>query len=313
MLAGAATFIASGTAQRQWESFKNPKVTVDRTTRGATASRFAATSGNGRYQYWASGLDAFRTDPLKGIGAGSFESWWARHATLPGFIRNAHSLYIETLAEVGAIGLILLGGMLVTIGLRAVTAIRRGATDQAVVASSAAAIAAFATSASVDWVWQVAVLPVIVMLLAGAIVTAGEAPEDASRRGRTSWRLGCIVFAAAAVLLLAIPLIGTVFVRKSQSAAQQGNLRLALRNADQAADLQPFAATSQLQRALVYESAGEYRAASRAAREAARLEPTNWRPAFVLSRIEAQRGRAQAAVTAYRRARQLNPRSEIFR
>ena len=41
-------------------------------------------------------------------GAGSYQSWWSEHASLPLFVRDAHSLWLETLAELGVVGLLLL-------------------------------------------------------------------------------------------------------------------------------------------------------------------------------------------------------------
>ncbi len=67
-------------------------------------------------------MDANATDPLKGIGPGTFEFWWARHGTTPGFIRDAHTLYFETLAETGIVGFALLIGMLAVPALAAAVA-----------------------------------------------------------------------------------------------------------------------------------------------------------------------------------------------
>ena len=50
--------------------------------------RFSSASGTGRYQLWESSLDAFSTDPLTGIGPGTFEFWWSREGTLTELLRS---------------------------------------------------------------------------------------------------------------------------------------------------------------------------------------------------------------------------------
>ena len=64
-----------------------------------------STEGTGRYQFWNAGWEAFKSDPLKGVGAAGYEPWWAQHGSLDYSVRNAHSLFIETAAELGCVGL----------------------------------------------------------------------------------------------------------------------------------------------------------------------------------------------------------------
>ena len=102
ILAGVAGL--PGEASDRWQEFKSPEGTTNATT------RFESFSGNGRYQWWGSAIDANSTAPLVGIGPGTFEFWWSQHGSIPGFIRDAHSLYLETLAELGIVGLALISG-----------------------------------------------------------------------------------------------------------------------------------------------------------------------------------------------------------
>ncbi|MQA76552.1 MAG: hypothetical protein GEU88_19890, partial [Solirubrobacterales bacterium] len=84
-----------------WREFKEPAVPT------AEAGRFSSAGGSGRYQFWEAAVDAGRSEPLTGIGPGTYEFFWAREGTLPTSIRDAHSLYLETFAELGIIGLAL--------------------------------------------------------------------------------------------------------------------------------------------------------------------------------------------------------------
>ena len=61
-------------------------------------------TGSGRYQFWEAAVEESETAPWNGIGPGTFEFWWARHGSYSGFVRNAHSLYLESLAELGILG-----------------------------------------------------------------------------------------------------------------------------------------------------------------------------------------------------------------
>ncbi len=63
-------------------------------------------SGSGRAQFWRAAVDAFASEPAKGIGAGGYETWWNRHGTLETPAQNAHSEPLELLAELGPVGLI---------------------------------------------------------------------------------------------------------------------------------------------------------------------------------------------------------------
>src|SRR5205085_1474976 len=67
-------------------------------------------AGSHRYQYWEVALHAFHAHPWNGIGPGMFEFYWAQHNNLAEYVQNAHSLWLETLAELGIPGLTLIGG-----------------------------------------------------------------------------------------------------------------------------------------------------------------------------------------------------------
>ena len=64
-------------------------------------SRLSSTSNNGRIELWTVAMDAFSAHPLDGTGAETFEILWYEHRNQATVVVNAHSLYIETLAELG--------------------------------------------------------------------------------------------------------------------------------------------------------------------------------------------------------------------
>jgi hypothetical protein len=293
----------------RWAEFKNPSLGA-----GATANtdvqRLSSVSGNGRYQYWVSAVDAAKSAPVTGIGAGSWESWWARRATLPGTVRNAHSLYAETLGELGIVGIVLLAGLLLlVIG----TGVRRSrqatAASRALLAAGTAACCAFAVSCGIDWNWQITVLPACFVLLAAAMLASDGPPLQAGR----GLRIGLGAVSVVGLIALAVPLAGAVGLRESQRSAATGHLDSALQQAATAMRAQPYALSPALQRALVLELRGDLPRAVVAARAAERKEPLNWRAPFVLARLETERGHVAAGLAAYRRAKSLDHTSSLLR
>jgi hypothetical protein len=301
-----------------WEDFKQPATPDD------TAERFTSASGSGRYQWWTASVDAFESAPIVGIGPGTWEFWWARsETTVPGFVRDAHSLYLETLAELGIIGLglvVALVGGVVVLAIRLALHNRTDVESSGLLAAAAASTVAFAVAAAGDWAWELTVLPSVFLLLgAGIAARARRSPEQPGAelgrpdtRGTRLQRPLLVAAGIASVAVLTVTMLGTKALRESQAEAAAGRLDAALARAERAEDLQPYAASPILQQALVLELGGDLSGAARAAREATTKEPTNWRTWLVRARIDAIRGRVPQATRAYRQARSLNPRSPLF-
>ncbi|MEA2299703.1 MAG: hypothetical protein QOE44_238 [Solirubrobacteraceae bacterium] len=187
-IAAAGVFAAAGgpgAASRQWESFKNPLLALPVAGQDSF-QRFGAVSGNGRYQAWSSALDAAAAHPWGGIGPGTFEFWWESHGSLVVYLRNAHSLFFETAAEVGFVGL---GLLVIALGLlvgRGVSRVRGADPERRLVlAAVVGGCVAFLVSAAVDWVWQLpAVVAAFLVLAAIALGPAGAGFPTGGRRGR---------------------------------------------------------------------------------------------------------------------------------
>jgi O-antigen ligase len=304
-----------GTVDDRWQEFKGAAVAS--AGEDNVFSRLQGASGNGRYQYWQAAQDAAATDPWKGVGPGTFEFWWARNSTTPAFIRDAHTLYFETLAETGLVGLALLGGLLLFVLCVAVARPLRVPTGSRIwIAAAVGGLAAFMTSAAFEWVWEMAAIGCVAMLLAAVLVAGRD--EQAPAEDATSSplplvpRLAVALAAVVAIVAVAIPMAGALATDESRAAAADNRLAAALDESRTAERLQPYAATPHVQRALVLEQASLLASAAAAAKTATAEEPTNWRTWFVLARIEARRGSAGSAVRALRRARALNPRSPLL-
>src|SRR5207247_266185 len=105
-------------------------------------------SGSGRVPLWRAALHDFEAHPVLGSGAGSYEAYWLAHRGDPGKVRDAHSLYLETLAELGVVGLLLL---LVALAVPLSVAVR--ARRQPLVPALFGAYVAYPVHASLDWDW----------------------------------------------------------------------------------------------------------------------------------------------------------------
>ncbi|MEA2184449.1 MAG: hypothetical protein QOF69_3634 [Solirubrobacteraceae bacterium] len=306
-----------GAVGDRWQQFKAVPGTVATGSQDNVFSRLGSATGTSRYQYWQSARDANATAPWKGTGPGTFEFWWARNGTLPDFVRDAHSLYFETLAETGFIGLALLGGLLLwLVGTAVVRSLRAPPGLRLWIAAAAGGLAAFMTTAALEWVWEMAAIAVVVLAL-GTVIVAGRdevsiAADGDEPRRRMAPRAVVALLAAVSLGAVAVPMAAALATENSRDEAANGRLTAALEDSRTAERLQPYAATPQLQRALVLEASGALDAAATAARAATADEPTNWRTWLVLARIEARRDRPASALRALREARRLHPHSRLF-
>lgn len=325
LVAAVAFFAADGPGRvsNAWDEFKEPS------SPGEGTGRLSSAAGQSRYQYWSATVDQNATDPLTGTGSGTFEYWWARNGENDDTVRDAHSLYMQTLGELGAVGLALLVAFLLTVVLGGARSALRGPparprpgagppgsrsrpdAERAAPAAAVAGCAAFALTAAVDWMWQLPVVPVAALVLA-AVALTGREGGGARPVVPLVLRLACALVSLVAIVAISIPLASTGLLRDSEAEARAGDLVAALEAARSAQNVEPGAAAPRLQEALLLEETGDLAGAAAAAREATERESTNWRTWLVLSRIEARRGNAAAAVSAYRTARSLNPRSALF-
>jgi hypothetical protein len=149
---------------------------------GASAQRLASTGSN-RYAYWRVAFHTWADHPLQGAGAAAFRVEWLRERPFRESVRDAHSLYFETLAELGLVGFVLLCALLAGVLLAARKVL--GA-DAALAAGPAAGLVVWAVHAGVDWDWEMPALTLVALVLAArlappaASAAAADAPPAAS-------------------------------------------------------------------------------------------------------------------------------------
>jgi hypothetical protein len=307
VLVCAAAVFGPRLAEKAWHQFRHPAVAQSASD---PASRLTQLGGS-RYAYWRAAVDSFRANPVEGTGAGTFEFWWDQHAATGEFIRNAHSLELENMAELGTPGVLIILAVLVTAGTVLARARRRSRRTASVGASAGllAASLVYVLQASVDWMWQSTA--VTVLALGSVAVAAGRL---SSGRPKLRWRgrAGIVLVAACAVLVQVPGLLSTTEIRRSQAAERAGNVSLAYSSANAAVSAEPWAASPYEQRGLVLESVGRLTPAAADLGQAISREPSNFRHWLLLARIETERGDLDAASRDYQRARQLRPEALVF-
>lgn len=277
-------------------------------TQGGAASTPAAhltsTGSSFRSQYWSAALDAFASAPAGGVGAGNFELYWNAHPKLALPLVNAHSLYLETLAELGPAGLLLLLAFLIT---PVAAAWRRHAFQGPAVEFDAAlaVLAAGALSAALDWTWQIpaAFAPVIVAL--GLLVAGERRPRV--RQSSFALAVVTLVVAWGAIWAAGISFATDRELAASQSAAARGDLAGAADDARTASHLEPWSPEPPLQLALVEELGGNLDAARVAALDAIDKARGDWRTWAVAGKIAQKSRNSGAAALLLAKAESLSP------
>jgi O-Antigen ligase len=138
---------------------------------GANAARLTSIESN-RYDYWRLGGRAFADHPIRGLGSGGFRVFWLRERPIRENVQNAHSLELETAAELGVIGLVALGVTITGVVLAARRALVRNAPAAAGLAAGALV---WFVHASIDWDWQLPAVTLPAIVLAGATIALVEA------------------------------------------------------------------------------------------------------------------------------------------
>ena len=304
--------VAAGVPSSAADSFEEFRTQADP---GRDAERFSSASGNGRWQYWSAAARAGAGEPATGIGPGTFEFYWEEHGILPGYIVDAHSLYMEVFAELGVIGLGLLVAFTMLVLLAgSLRSLAAGDTQRAMLAGATGACAAFFLGAAVDWLWELPAIPIAALICAGVVLSERVGEEDKAllpsmrplERTPLKRALGLAGLSLIALALIVPPYMSERARLDSQALREAEDFDAALAAAERAERWQPFAGAPRLQQALVYENLTDYESQIEAAREAVDRERTNWQTWYILARGLSYNDETEPALRAFARARKLN-------
>jgi hypothetical protein len=265
--------------------------------------RLTAAGNNGRLATWRVGRDAFESQPLHGTGAGTYELAWQRER--PGRLKviDGHSLYLETLAELGVVGLVLLAIALGGILLGLARGLRRP--DRHAHAAVLAAALALLLHAAIDWDWEMPAL--FAWLFAAGGLACARPPGDGGaahvprRLTRVVAGLACLVLAVTPALTA----LSHASLGRALTAFDRGDCGTAIDASLDSIDTLSLGPEAHEVVAYCDMRAGEWSLALRAMEAARARDPHSWRYAYGLAIAQAFAGRDPRPAIA--EARRLNP------
>ncbi len=268
-------------------------------------SHLLSSSGSGRWQLWTDAVSQFRAHPLNGGGAGSYLYWWLEHRPIGLYSQYAHSLYLETLGELGIIGLLLLAAAVLVAVAGAVRAslLLRSPT----IAGLAACGIAFFAAAAYDWVWQLSGIAMVGVgalgLTLGALPSSRAVPWGRFELGRPLLAL----LAVAAIVPQIVILAAGLHLAHSRTADANGNLARAKSEALAAKEVEPWASSAYLQLGLIDEQEGLNAEARTYLGDAIRRSHDYWFLWADAASLDVRRGQILQARRELDEARLLNP------
>ena len=190
----ATAFDGAGYVERQYDRFVHGKQVK---VRSDLRDRLLDPGNNGRLDHWRVALKGTDESVLRGSGAGTYANLWTRHRRDEYTVSDAHSLYLEVIGELGAVGIALLAAALAAIGAAHTRSLR--GTHGASYGAMLAATLAWALHAGVDWDWELPAVTLFAFVLGGAATARklGETPlvPRLGQSGRAIAALGVAVLA----------------------------------------------------------------------------------------------------------------------
>jgi hypothetical protein len=294
---------------RAWNKFSSSE---ELGVTAAGAGHIGEATSGGRVQFWEVALEAFGEKPLLGHGAGTYQFSWNQLRPIPMVVHNAHSLYLQPLAELGILGGVLVLAMVLFLLWTGISAWRAANGRQRELYAVLVSISfAFALGAAFDWFWQIADVGAVFFLATGALV-AGRCAQlrqdgGTAGRGRSNLTVAGLAVAWLSMLALTGPLLVTHELNSSNSAFVAGDTANAIEHANTARSIEPWAASPYRQLGLLAEEEGDYKEAIHRFDQAIERESDNWTLYFQRARAEYRSGDEAAAQADLGEAQRLNP------
>lgn len=297
--AGSAAVVHEGgpaaIARRGYHSFIAP---TPLTLPVNQSNRLFSLNGDGRARMWSVALHTIPGHWLGGTGAGSFARTWRQSPRADESIQDAHSLYVQTLSELGIVGLALVVGLLVIPFL----ALRRLRWNPAAV-GPAGAYAVFVLHNGVDWDWQLSGVALTGLLVGALLLVLSR--DRHPRAAGTGIRAGGAVMATAVAAFALVAAIGNGALARAQSADASHRYATAAADANTARSWMPWSPEPLKALGEAQLRLGEVSAARATFTKATAVDPRDWQAWLDLAASVEGRARRRAVA----RARALYPTS----
>ncbi len=305
LVALALALGAGGLAHREYKSFVHGNAgppTVQ------TRERLSNPANNGRLSLWKAAVRIYDTQKLRGTGAGTYQLYYPRYRTEGLYVVDTHSLYLQSLAELGIVGFVLI--LVVVLGILGGLAARIRGPGRGLYAALFATTLAWAVHQAFDWDWQMPAVTLGVFILAGLALAHpadGRSGRFGLPFGRTLTALGWLVLAIAPLL------VSTSYARLQQSGQElaSGNCASAKREALSSLSLSAKRPQAYVIVGVCDLEQGFSQGSVSAMTQATTLQPQSWEDAFWLAVARAAAGLDPHA--AIQRAIELNPRENGLR
>ncbi len=287
-------------AARGWDQFwSQPAGSSGRGGGADLSTGLFSLAPNGRAELWRVAWDGFESAPLAGLGSGSFShTWYERRPVGLTTANDAHGLYVETLSELGLIGL---GLLLVTLASPVVAAVV--AREFSPLPAASGAYGVFLVHAGVDWQWELAGVS-LVALLAGCALVGAARPDEPARRPARSVRVALTFLSGALAVLALGSVLANVPLGKARESAERGDWSAVDHEARRARTWAPWSSEPWVLLGEAQRRRGQIEAARLSFARAAEKDPRNWLLWFRLGGVSTGETRRAALQTALR----LNPR-----
>ncbi|MHB1999758.1 MAG: tetratricopeptide repeat protein [Solirubrobacteraceae bacterium] len=327
-----------GTISHAVSSVTNPNAPVPLAN---TPNRLTAVSSV-RARYWKEAIEVFEGHPALGAGAGGYAVASERYRPANLVARNAHGYLVETLANLGALGLALTLLLLVAWAVAAGAATHpfnrrwrawrwsgwpaRYTPERIALLSALCIVATFGLHSLADWTWYAPGVACVALICAGWLAGRGPLHEPEVQPEAVRWRhllpgrasnlrlAGAGAAIALALLAAWVEWQPALSYEESQSALElvyAGHPQRALAEARSAVKRDPLSAQAQIALAATEEGVGRRATATATLKRVVREQPANPETWFALGRHELASD-PRAAVSELGAALYLSPQDVSY-